>query len=903
MKISKHFIDTTYVRNRRKHIIQKTVLLEGSKGQGIDGHILALLQSKEMTSMNKVYVAVVKEKKATVGALLLKNNLNFVKLVDYQSADYFEKLARCEFLINDTTFSPIFNKRAEQKYSIIWHGTPLKHLGKDIEPTGFGNVQNNFLAADHVIVSNIHTKNVLAKAFNLENISPKKIVVGPSPRNAMLFATGKNVYDDVLTTSKNYLYLPTWRDGGNETYISYFAELDQQLTDEETFFVKLHPLAKKENNLDFSSFKHIKEFPNADLYQFIPMMDGVVTDYSSIFFDLFNTNKKIVLFNYDKEDYFSTRGVYEEVKELGLPECQDIGTMMNCLRSDEGVNYTQLAKEYAEYDNPNGHDEVLAFIFHGKTSQNIIEYDLRNNKENVVIFAGGLWDNGISKALFNFIDEFETDQTNIILMIENKKVAPAHQHKLVNLAKSATYIERHGDPVSTLFEKFMVKYYTRNKGRGLLDKYVSKYVAKVYERETNRFLGPLQVEQFIHFTGFDASVALLTIGASRLNLPKETTIFCHTDMLEEFAKKGNFNKKIIADTYQRVNTIAVVNEKIGDNLVKNYPELAPKVKVATNFIGSGLVKELSELSILTDIWSKRITPGLGAEVPEMISEKLTALGDVDPELFLHTVVTELPKAFPFVSRKAPEIKSIILQERLEDEIASEPYQYEYTKLKVLEDILNPDITIFSYVGRYSPEKGMERIIFSFEKMYEEHKDIRLILIAPHGVIKEEVVKCLKASPAMSAIYVFDGMKNPYNLIANSDALVLSSYYEGLGLVALEAIASGTQVITTDLPELTRILKECGHLVSVTSTVDYDFSAESYQGFLERTHLENKLFTDEMNEQYPVHWDGEGIIVENSGRGIFYGMHYFLDNESKSTDSFCFDGLRDEAQKQYQAFIK
>ena len=56
-----------------------------------------------------------------------------------------------------------------QKYYIIWHGTPLKNMGKDMEVVvDVANVQRNFYMADKIIVSNEHTKDVLVDSHNLK---------------------------------------------------------------------------------------------------------------------------------------------------------------------------------------------------------------------------------------------------------------------------------------------------------------------------------------------------------------------------------------------------------------------------------------------------------------------------------------------------------------------------------------------------------------------------------------------------------------------------------------------------------------------------------------------------------------------------------------------------------------
>ncbi|WEG73531.1 CDP-glycerol glycerophosphotransferase family protein [Vagococcus intermedius] len=905
-KLKKHLTDTVYIRNRRKNILKNTILLEAAKGQGIDGHILALLKADTINQLDKIYVAVVPEKREQVTTILALNKLTNATIIDYGSVDYFKKMARCEFLINDTTFAPIFSKRPEQKYNIIWHGTPQKYLGKDIKPTGFGNVQNNFFAADAVIVSNEHTKDVMINAFNLKDISDTSVLVAPSPRNSLLFTEATEVYGQYITTKKHYLYLPTWRDGGQETYLSYLTSIDQSLTADETFFVKLHPLAQAMAGIDFTKFEHIKAFPEADLYQFITLMDVIVTDYSSIFFDLFNTDKKIILFNYDKEKYFASRGVYENVKELGLKECQTVPELIDSMRTDGTADYAELAEMFTRQDNKEGSNQVLDYILNGQTASTIECYLPRNNKKNIVIFAGALWDNGISKSFFNFIDEYKVDDTNIILMIENRKVGAKHAHKLENLPEHVTYIERHGGPVATLYEKLFNKHYTTNKEPKPLDGLIVRYIKRVFKREFERVFSHLDLAQFIHFTGFDANSALLVIGGKEYDQGIKQTIFCHTDMVEEYEKKKNYKRKILLQTYKTVDDIAVVNHLIGESLVTKYPFLKGKVKTATNFLGDKLVRELATVSLWSDIRNKTVT----VKTPLLDSIEKVVLEYGVADAHLGDILSKQQVNFPYLEQSLPLINEETSQVlptgyEVEYQFNMLPYIYGYTKMKLLEDLANPEIKTYVYLGRYSPEKGVERILYAFEKLHEDNPNSRLVMISPHGMTKKIVLSYLQKAAMRESVYIFDGMENPYNLVRQCDALVLSSYYEGLGLVALEAIAAGTKVITTDLPELTRVLLAHGKLSdSILERTDIFFDESEYQNFVVNHDLIQGDFVDERSDSYPVFYEGDAMIVENSARGIYYGMsHFLLEEDQVYQPDFKFDELALISQKQYEDILR
>jgi glycosyltransferase involved in cell wall biosynthesis len=125
-----------------------------------------------------------------------------------------------------------------------------------------------------------------------------------------------------------------------------------------------------------------------------------------------------------------------------------------------------------------------------------------------------------------------------------------------------------------------------------------------------------------------------------------------------------------------------------------------------------------------------------------------------------------------------------------------------SKMRMLNEILDPNITTFLNIGRYDLQKGHERLINAFEKFNYDYPDSRLIIIAPYGPIRNRTINRVKQSTAKKNIYLLGRMNNPYALLKMVDAFVLSSFYEGLGLVVYEALSLGTQVITVNLKTTT-----------------------------------------------------------------------------------------------------
>lgn len=83
-------------------------------------------------------------------------------------------------------------------------------------------------------------------------------------------------------------------------------------------FIKIHPLQEGFSffRKDFSNIKIIDNSylskNNIQLYQFIPVFDAMITDYSSVSTDYFLLNKPIVYLLDDYEEYKKTRGFYPD---------------------------------------------------------------------------------------------------------------------------------------------------------------------------------------------------------------------------------------------------------------------------------------------------------------------------------------------------------------------------------------------------------------------------------------------------------------------------------------------------------------------------------------------------------------------------------------------------------------
>lgn len=127
---------------------------------------------------------------------------------------------------------------------------------------------------------------------------------------------------------------------------------------------------------------------------------------------------------------------------------------------------------------------------------------------------------------------------------------------------------------------------------------------------------------------------------------------------------------------------------------------------------------------------------------------------------------------------------------------------------------NNEIVTFVSAARLDPQKDHETLLKAFAQVCQIHPNARLILLGD-GILKTRL-QILTQSLKLSDKVLFLGyVPNPRAYFTLSRAVILSSHWEGLPIVLVEAVASGVTFIASDCPvgprELSEVL-ECGTIV-------------------------------------------------------------------------------------------
>ena len=126
---------------------------------------------------------------------------------------------------------------------------------------------------------------------------------------------------------------------------------------------------------------------------------------------------------------------------------------------------------------------------------------------------------------------------------------------------------------------------------------------------------------------------------------------------------------------------------------------------------------------------------------------------------------------------------------------AEPYNIEKIKSSLG---LKPESKIILCAARLVPQKGHKYLIKAAAEFTSKHPEAN-ILIAGEGPCREELGKQVRNADLSERIFFLGRISDMPELLAASDIFVLPSFYEGMPVVILEAMAAQKAIVATDIP--------------------------------------------------------------------------------------------------------
>jgi glycosyltransferase involved in cell wall biosynthesis len=116
--------------------------------------------------------------------------------------------------------------------------------------------------------------------------------------------------------------------------------------------------------------------------------------------------------------------------------------------------------------------------------------------------------------------------------------------------------------------------------------------------------------------------------------------------------------------------------------------------------------------------------------------------------------------------------------------------------------------VVAIVGRLVPQKAHERFIVAARRIVDELPESRFLVLG-EGPRRAEIEAMILAGDLSRQVLMTGVRADARTVMARADLVVFSSDWEGLSIAALEALAAGTPVVSTDVQGMRGLLVESG----------------------------------------------------------------------------------------------
>ena len=718
-----------------------------------------------------------------------------VKLVAIDTAEYYKVLATAKYLVTEESFIYIFTKRPGQILLNTWNETPLACLGKEkkMDFALLGNEQKGFLDADYLLCPNEFSKQCFLEDYMLENFAKTRFLMGGYPRNEVFFKDG-------LRTQIREKF------GLEQKQVIAYAPSWRKNTPE---------AGKKLRSEEFMAY--------------LTEWDESLADSQIVYVKQHHTNRLNL-------DFSGFRHIYPCPENCGF--------------------YEFLAAS-----------DVLVTDYSGV----MFDYALTGRKT----------------VLFVPDKDFFVQTRGLHISLDK---LPFPQVETVNcLMEEINTPKRYDD---SEFRAIYCAYEKENMAELLCKRLIfNEQTEEVSEQEVP-YNGKKNV--LIYMGGFEKN-GLTTAGVNLLNtLDRDknnyAVIYCFSSVKDrqesinvlpdKVARFGFYHFRALTFAEQIPYMIWRAVRKLPYSFVANVMEKL-SVRGATRLMGGLRVNTVVQFTGYNDEMigiMEQMPCNRVIYVHNDMEQEIKHRANANKGLLSHAyhaydhvaVVTEdvMPPAQRIADcnkeKGAKEAhitwcKNIIDHNRIR-KMGAESLAFDATTVinqseERLLALLGSEKKIFVSVGRFSVEKGHDRLIKAFERLHKEQPDTALLIIGGHGNLWNATVKQTEESSCPDAIFLVRFMSNPFPLLKQCDYFVLSSLYEGFGLVLVEADVLGVPCFSTDIVGPRRFMKKYG-----------------------------------------------GLLVEDSEQGIFYGMCLCMEGKVPKKLDIDYDQYNREAMEQFESVI-
>lgn len=476
---------------------------------------------------------------------------------------YMRCLASAGLLINNVTFDPYFIRKEGQTYLNTWHGTPWKMIGKDVrgEPFIYGNMSRNFLQATHLLSSNAHTSEKLIHSYDIGGLRHGTLIESGYPRiditlnatEADKVALRKRLHID--GSKKVVLYAPTWRGshGSPELEAEEVAREVARLRQADCHLLFRGHTLSDSRQLD----SHVPD--DITTNELLSVVDVLVTDYSSIWFDFLATGRPILFFLKDLEQYLAERGLYFGIDRLPGPVSRNLDELATDLRGQllEEIplhpRYESAKREFCAHEDGNAGTRVIQSVFEPKPEE------VKSSARSVLLFGGKMIPNGITSSLTNLLEAVDHSQVDITLIADTGWFTGDGEDDAARMRRlaSAVHILPRVGRINLTHEEKWIQEMFRDEGALPSTPEIGAIYQKSFAREYRRLLGGSGFDAAVDFEGYNVFWNSI-LGSAPRELVAYKTVYQHNDLMSECRVRFPYLVQIF-DLYRNFDRVVSVS--------------------------------------------------------------------------------------------------------------------------------------------------------------------------------------------------------------------------------------------------------------------------------------------------------------------------------------------------------
>jgi len=132
-------------------------------------------------------------------------------------------------------------------------------------------------------------------------------------------------------------------------------------------------------------------------------------------------------------------------------------------------------------------------------------------------------------------------------------------------------------------------------------------------------------------------------------------------------------------------------------------------------------------------------------------------------------------------------------------------------------LATPEVPVILAAGKLKPQKDFETLLRAFARVHAQ-RAVRLIILG-RGPLQRTLLELAQQLGVQDDFQLPGHVKNPYAFFRRAAVFVLSSAWEGLPNVLIEALACGCPVVSTDCPSGPREILDAGRVGRLVAVAD------------------------------------------------------------------------------------